>query len=100
MSIYTNKSGRQFIQFDFRGVTYKKHLPPTITRDEAKQIELRWRHDLYLEEQGILTPDANTLWEQFVDCVYLEHVESNQSKESLDKAITICKASMPFFKGM
>lgn len=100
MSIYSSKNGKLFIQFDFRGVTYKKHLPATISRDEAKQLEVKWRHDLFLEENGMLTHEDNAFWEQFVDCVYLEYVANNQSQASLDKAITICKASMPFFRGM
>lgn len=101
MSIYTDKrSGSLFIQFNFRNVTYKKFLPETVTRDEAKQIELKWRHDLFLDEQGMLTTESNDTWEKFVDRVYLEYVSANQSPASLDKAITICKASMKHFKGM
>lgn len=101
MSVYLNRrSGRLFIQFNFRNVTYKKFLPESVTRDEAKQIEIKWRHDLFLEEQGMLTIESNDTWERFVDCVYLEYVANNQSSESLEKAITICKASMKHFKGM
>jgi integrase len=101
MSVYTDRrTGHLFIQFNFRCQTYKKFLPGSATRDEAKQIETKWRHDLFLEEQGMLVIEENETWERFVDCVYLEHVAANQSEASLEKAIAICKASMKHFKGM
>jgi hypothetical protein len=100
MSVYLDKNtGRFFVQFEFRGITYKKRLPDGSTKDEANQLEINWKHDLFLEEQGLLKANDSDLWEVFVDKVYLEHVAANHSPASLDKAIKICKASMPFLRG-
>jgi integrase len=100
MSVYLDrKTGRFFVQFEFRGIPYKKRMPDGSTKDEANQLEIGWKHDLFLEEQGLLKADNSELWEVFVDKVYLEHVAANHSPASLDKAINICKASMPFLRG-
>jgi len=54
---------------------------------------------LFFDNSGTATAQAAVLWETFVDRVYLEHVAANQAASSLETAITICKASMPFLKG-
>jgi integrase len=97
MSVYTDKkSGRLYIQFDFKGTTRKKRLPEGSTEEQAEKLELEWRHELFF---GPSVSENDILWEVFVDTVFLEHVEAN-SPASLERAILLCKESMKFFKGM
>lgn len=102
MSIHTDpKTGRLFIQFQHKGVSHKKRLPAGTLIAEAERLEVKLKHDLFFENTTRKTvAETDELWEVFVDTVYLEHVEANQSPGSLFVAINICKASMPHFKGM
>lgn len=102
MSILTDKkTGRLFVQFQLHGTSHKKRLPTGTTKQQAIQLEVKLKNQLFFDNEGLNPkPKPQELWEVFVDNVYLEHVEANQCPGSLEKAITICKASMPFFKGM
>lgn len=100
MSIYEDKkTGRLFVQFMFRGETYKRRLPSGSTRSEAKAVEAKMKHELFFASTSVRHERAQMLWETFVDKVYLEHVAANQSQISLEKAILICRLSMPYFRG-
>jgi site-specific recombinase XerD len=91
-----SRTGKFFVQFVYKGETYKKHMPKGTTKTEAFKFETKWKHDLFFE--GHLPEEKESvLWYQFVEGVYLPHAKANVSKESLDKALVICKAAMPFF---
>lgn len=97
MSVLTDhKTGRLFVQFVFKGETKKKRLPAGTTKQEAKQFEIDWKHRLFYDRKEVSKDDM--LWEEFIDRIYLEDVAANPV--ALEKALVICKASMPFFKGM
>lgn len=99
MSIYIDKNnGRLFVQFMFRGETYKRRLPAGTTKAEAAQLETKLKHDLFFNNAGTADHGAAVLWETFIDKTYLEYVAVN-SPDSLDRAIIICRESMPFFRG-
>ena len=99
MSVYTDrKTGRLFIQFTFRGETVKRRLPEGATKAQAAKLETKLKNDLFFDNQGT-SERPSVLWEVFVDRVYLEFVAANHSHDSLEKAIVICRASMPFLKG-
>lgn len=101
MSVYSDpKTDRLFIQFQCQGTPYKKRLPAGTTKQQAVQLEIKLKNQLFFDNQGFNKQDASDeLWEDFLCEVYLPHVEANQCDGSLAKAITICKASMPFLKG-
>lgn len=99
MSVLTDhKTGRLFVQFVFKGETKKKRLPAGTTKQEAKQFEVDWKHRLFYDRKEVSKDDM--LWEEFIDRIYLEDVAANHPPAALEKALVICKASMPFFKGM
>jgi integrase len=100
VSVYEcKKTKRLFVQFQFEGKTYKKRLPAGTTRTQAAQLEVKLKNSLYFN-RGV-SEDKNTeLWENFLVDTYLPHIEANQGSEALKRAIAVCKASMPFLKGM
>jgi len=69
-----------------------------MTRKDAETIELRVRHQMQFERHGIDTDRQDHKYERFVQDYYLPHIEAN-APASLEKALVICKASMPYFKG-
>ena len=93
------KTGRLFVQFMFRGQTYKRRLPAGTTKTEAARLETQLKHDLFFNNTSTKAEGPKVLWETFVDKVYLEYVAANHSAISLEKAIVICRESMPYFKG-
>jgi len=95
---FDKKTKRHFIQFNYRGKTIKRRLPEGTTKEDADKLEVKIKHELFFESNGI-TARQETLWESFVDRVYLEHVAAN-NPANLERAIHVCKISMPFLKGM
>ena len=91
MSIFTDrKTKRLFVQFDLYGHTYKKRLPEGTTREEAEKVEIKWKHDLFFEDQ-LPQPERVVTFKTFAENVYLPHVEANQTPLSLETAIDILK---------
>jgi integrase len=99
MSIYTDrKTGRLFIQFEYQGEPHKKRLPAGTTKRQAQQLEVKLKNKLFFENAGMAEKEG-TLWQDFVVDVFLPHVEANKSPAALEKAIVICRESMPYLKG-
>lgn len=99
MGVYTDKkTGRLFVQFDHQGETYKFRLPDGTTRKQAEKLETKKKSELFFESHGI-SERSETLYEDFLQDVYLPHVEANHSPMSFFKAVDICRASLEFFKG-
>lgn len=95
MPVYLDKkTNRLFIQFQFKGQTFKRRLPVGATKDKAKQLEVKLKNDLFFD-QTKQREKPECLWEDFICEVYLVHIEANQSAEALTRAIAICKASIP-----
>lgn len=100
MPVYQDKkTKRLFIQFQLHGEPYKERLPAGTTRAQAAKIELRVKSQMLFDQHGIETASKNQTFERFVQDVYLPTIDGNHSSDSVDKAITICKAAMPYFKG-
>ena len=59
---------------------------------------MRVKSQMLFDQHGIDTEAKNQNFERFIQDVYLPVVE-HQSKGSLERAIIICKAAMPFLKG-
>ena len=100
MPVYLDKrNNRYFIQFRLHGETYKERLPAKTTKKQAETLELKIKSQMLFEQFGIQTDRQDQTFERFIRDVYLPYVETNQSKDSFERAINICKDAMPFFKG-
>lgn len=101
MAIYTDKkTGRLFIQFQHKCSTYKERLPAGTTKKDAEAIEVKMRNDLLFESHGVQRSSSRDLtFEAFVAEYFGPHAEAKYSQASLDQAVHICKAALPFFKG-
>lgn len=103
MSTLTDKrTGRLFIQFEYKGEIYKKRFPKDSIREDVEKFELKWKHALVF---GGVLPDAQgstddaVMFEEFVEDVYLPYAKANYAADSFDLAKRICKAAMPFLGG-
>lgn len=92
------QTGRLFVQFNYQGHTYKRRLPDTATKDDARRLETKLKSQLFFDSNG-LDGKPDMLWENFVQDVYLEYVETNHPKEALDRAIVVVRNSLPFLRG-
>ncbi len=101
MAIYTDKkTSRLFIQFQYRGVTYKERLPAGTKRGDAKRIETKMRSDVTLGSFGI-GRDRNITFEAFIRDVFDPYAESHYTgRGSFDRIVIVLEAALPFFKGM
>jgi integrase len=98
MPIYTDKrNGHLYVQFQYRGNTFKQSLPEGSSRADAKKLETKMRSDAFFQANG-MAPKDETLFEDFVQEVYLPHVQQN-TPASYHKAEYVCIAAKPFFKG-
>ena len=100
MPVYVDKKTKRFfIKFTLHGETYKERLPAGTTRKQAETIEVKVKAQMLFDQHGIDTSGKNEKFERFVQDVYLPTIDGQHSKDSFEKAITICKAAMPYFKG-
>jgi integrase len=100
MPVYLDKkTNRLFIQFQYKGESYKQRFPAKTKRSHAEAIELKWKNDLMFEERGIPTARTAVTFERFIKEYYGPHIDAHYSKDSLEKAIHICKVALPFFRG-
>lgn len=100
MSVYLDKKTKRFfIQFQFRGETYKERLPEGTTKKQAETIETKMRSDLLFESHGIPTKTNTATFASVIRDVFGPYAEANYSKDTYDKAVHICKQAIPFFKG-
>jgi integrase len=99
MPIYLDKKANQlFIQFDYKGQTYKRRLPKGTPKADAKKFEARWRNDLLNESFGF-EKKKDILYEDFLADYFLPFAERHYSAEGNKNVIIICRASLPFLKG-
>jgi len=95
VAIYLDKrSGRFFVQFDYKKQTFKQYLPKGSTRTAAQRLETKMRSDAFFQANG-MTPRDEILFE---DCVqdYLAHIKHTSK---YDRAEDILTAAKPFLKG-
>src|ERR1044072_2446530 len=91
MSVLTDKTTqRLYIQFEFQGKTYKKRLPAGTDAKEAGRLEVKWKHDLFFEDQ-LPQPQRIVSFKEFAETVYLPHVKANQTLLSIQTAIDVLK---------
>lgn len=100
MPIYLDKKANQFfIQFDYKGQTYKRRLPKGISKTDAKNLETKWKNDLTFESFGIEKKREIT-FEDFLTKYFIPFAIEHYSAEGLKNVRVICNAAMPFLKGM
>lgn len=99
MGVYLNKkTGRLYVQFDYLRHTYKRTLPPGITRSDAHKMETKMRSRLFFEANGLTKPQG-VLFEEFVDNTFLPSVKASQGQPAHDRAEQILISAIPFWKG-
>lgn len=99
MSVYKDpRNGHLFVQFDFKGQTYKQYLQKGMTRTDGKTIEAKMRSDLLFQSLGIHR-SKEMVFEKFVAETFLKHCQDNLSKANFDKADRLCVEALPFLKG-
>lgn len=99
MPIYTDKrNGRLFVQFNYKGQTTKRYLPPGATRRDAARYETKLRNDLFFQAVG-MRPRNEILFEDFLTETFLPYVDNNHSEQNKYRADLLMFAALPFFRG-
>lgn len=99
MPVYSDKkTGRFYIQFDFKGRTYRRRLPAGTLKKDAKLYEARWRSDLLGESFGI-EKKREILFEAFLVKYFLPFAVDHYVAAGYENVKVICAAALPFFKG-
>lgn len=100
MGVYLDKkTNRFYIEFQHRGERYKERLGDGITRKDAERLELAIKADLMFAAHGITTKRTQMTFERFVVDHFERYAEANYTEITVDKALYVCKAAAPFFKG-
>lgn len=96
MPIYTDpRSGRFFVQFDYKRQTFKQYLPEGSTLTDARKLETKMRSDAFFQANG-MAPRNEVLFEDAVQ-EYLGHIKHNKGK--YDRAEIVLIAAKPLLKG-
>src|SRR5687768_17544913 len=99
MPIYTDKKTKNlFIEFQYKGERRKVHLPKGTKPSVAEAIEIRLKNEILEQIHGIRKAPQMT-FERFLKEYFGPYIEHRYSSDSFDKAVVICKAALPFFKG-
>lgn len=99
MPVYLDKkTGRLFIQFDYKGETHKHRLKDGMTKEDAKKLETKKKNELFFESHGMLE-QKETLFEDFLVDVYLPFIESNRCKTTFEQVVRVTRDSLQFLKG-
>lgn len=99
MPVYRDKKTKRFyIEFQYKGYRHKERLPKGATRATAEALEIKAKNDLLMQSHGVTRPDDIT-FERFLKEYFGPHIDRHYSKDTLHKAIYVCKDAMPFFKG-
>lgn len=99
MPVYRDrKTKKLYIEFQYKGVKHKQHLPRGLSRADAAALELEAKHKILRQINGVATKDEIT-FDEFLKDYYGPYIDRHYSKDSLHKAIHICKEARAFFKG-
>lgn len=100
MPVYKDqKTGRLYIEFQFRGERYKERLPAKTTKADAEILEIKLKNDRLMAAHGIATKRLEITFEVFLREYFGPHIEKRYSAASFEKAVYVTKAALPFFKG-
>jgi len=98
MPIYADKkSGRLYIEFQYRGERVKIRLHEGAKRSDAEAMEISAKRDILLRSHGLAKQNEIT-FERFI-AEYFGEVAEHYPKDRFDRAAIIIKALKPFVKG-
>lgn len=94
--VYTDrKTKRLYIQFQYKGVTYKERFPAGKSKAEAANDETVWRNALLSGQ----SKSQGMAFEQFLLDIYGPHVESHYVDGDYKRAIVMTKAALDVLRG-
>ena len=96
--ILDKKTNRISIDFRYKGVRHKEHLPAGTTKEDAKKLEIKIKNDLMFQSHGIDT-QAPMTFAKFIEDIYGPHAETYYSPERFTRTTQIVAAAMPYLKG-
>lgn len=98
MSVYTDKrTGRLFVQFQYKGQTFKQYLPDSSSRKDAEKLETKMKSDAFFQANGMMPSQKKPLFEEFVAATYLPSLSN--SADAFERATAILTLALPFLKG-
>lgn len=99
MPVYQDKkTGRLYIEFQYKSIRHKERLPEGVTRAQGKELEVRIKANLMFESHG-QDQSKSVTFEDFISSTFGPYCEKRYSKDSYDKAVHICKEALPYLKG-
>lgn len=100
MPIYTDtNTKRLYIEFQYKGIRYKRRLPANTSKSDAKDFEAKWKHDLFLESMG-MGQTQDLLFETFLTEYFLPFAEKHYSEMAFKNVRVILKSSLKFLGGL
>lgn len=101
MGVYEDKNrpGRFYIEFRYKGETYKERLPAGTTKSDALKLEIKIKNDMMFRSHGVEAKSSEMTFERFLVEHFAPHIEAHHSSESFERAINVCKAALKFLKG-
>lgn len=100
--IYTDrKTGRLYIEFQYRGHRHKERLPEGTTKESAKKIEVKIKNDLMFQSHGIETKRSIVTFDSFIDEVFGYEADNwrKTNPARFTRTTQLVKAIRPFLKG-
>lgn len=100
MAVYKDKRGRLFVEFQYKGERVKERLPEGATEADGKAIEIVKRNEILKRSHGLTAERPNEItFERFLKEYFGPHIEARYCDDTFDKAVKVCEAALPFFKG-
>lgn len=100
MPVYTDKkTGRYYIEFQYKGHPHKERLPAGTKRSDAEALEVKLRNDILMQSHGLTTPNSDMTFERFLAEYFSVHILGTCTESTVIRAIGVTKAALPFFKG-
>jgi len=98
MPIYTDKkTGRLYIEFQYKGHRHKERLPIGTSKDDAKRIEVKLKNDLMFQSHGIETDRQVITFKHFIESTF-GPVADSYPKDRYDRTVLLVKAAYAFFR--
>lgn len=98
MPVYQDKrSGRLYIEFQYKKIRYKERMPEGMTKKEAERLEVKAKSDIMFSSHGIENK-ASMTFDRFIDEIY-SVTASGFKKHRWDNLVTILTALKPFVQG-
>lgn len=98
MPIYNDKkTGRLYIEFQYKNHRHKERLPIGTSKDDAKRIEVKLKNDLMFQSHGIETDRQVITFKHFIESTF-GPVADSYPKDRYDRTVLLVKAAYAFFR--